>query len=195
MRSKVCKSREFSSSAGSGSWPVGISIVRVSPLVSSHAVSSSVRNRSRLLPILILSPWTSTLSVTRSPFTSVPLRLPISRMRKSSPCRRMTQCSREADASVSESWLPTDVRLHQHDVGAGDEAMDAAQFFEGSPHQLFGIISLDDRHLGQSRIKRHRVTALCIHRQRVLGPYAAFAEPVSEACGSGSDSSHAEQFD
>jgi hypothetical protein len=73
--------------------------------------------------------------------------------------------------------------------------MNAAQFFDGSPRQLFGIISLDDRHLGQSRISGHRVTALQIEGQLWLGALAVLAQPESEACGSGSDSSKAEQFD
>jgi len=72
-------------------------------------------------------------------------------------------------AACSGSAIPADVRLHQHDVGAGDEAVDATQFFDGSPHQLFGIISLDDRHLGPSRISRHRMAALQIDGQLWLG--------------------------
>ena len=69
--------------------------------------------------------------------------------------------------------------------------MDASQVFDGSPRQLFGIISLDDRHLGQSWINRHRVTAFQIDCQLWFGALAVLAQPESEACHSGSDSSQA----
>jgi hypothetical protein len=73
--------------------------------------------------------------------------------------------------------------------------MHAAQFFERSPHQFFRITSLYDRHLGQSRIKRYSMPALQIDGQLWFGAPALFPQPESEARGSGSDSSQAEQFD
>ncbi len=87
------------------------------------------------------------------------------------------------------SAIPADVRFHQYDVGSRDKAVDASQFLNRNSRQQLGIVSLNDRHLGQGRINRHGVTAFQIDGQLGLRSLTAFARTVSKACGSGRRSS------